>query len=327
MSRNIKRGIPVDDAVAGAAQAAVAEELAVTLESLWSIVDDLLANDEYDRALQVASEARRRWPESLRPHAAYAWIVWVGWQADYYVRKEALQEGLRLADQALAQQVDEPRGLERVATWESKVGLLLALERPSELLHAVQEAEAALGELPGRMRVHRAEGLMMLGRVDEGMTEAVRAVVAARGERALLSAVRARCTKMLVHRVVQELLPITSSDGMARYVEAVGVAAWCARGVPDAEDLVRPHRLWAAQVDQRVFAGNRELRSFFAVCTAFGSLFLHNRARSKPAWRVFVQGPEAGPTWELVGRSGFVRAAHRAVGHKLQWTAPTRDQR
>jgi hypothetical protein len=327
MSKNLKRGIPVDDEVAGATHAAVADELAVTLETLWSVIDDLLANDDYDRALQVAMEARRRWPDSPRPSAAYAWVIWVGWQADYYLRQAALEEGLRQADQALRQPMADPRGLEGTATWESRLGLLLALERPQEALWAAQEAETALGGLPPHMRVHRAESLLMLGRSDDGMVEAVQAVVAARGERALLAALRARCAAMLVRRLVQELLPITSPEGLARYVEAVGVAAWCARGVPDAEDLVRAHRLWAAQAKQRVFAGSWELRSFFAVCTVFVSLVLHNRSRSRPAWDVYAQGPDAGLGWELVGRTSFVRSAHRAVESRLQWASSGQGSR
>jgi len=327
MSKNLKRGIPVDDEVAGAAHAAVADELAVTLENLWSVIDDLLANDDYDRALQVAMEARRRWPDSPRPSAAYAWVVWVGWQADYYLRQSALEEGLRQVEQALRQPMTDPRGPEGTATWESRLGLLLALERPQEVLRAAEEAETALGSLPAHMRAHRAESLLMLGRAEDGMVEAVRAVIAARGERALLAALRARCAAMLVRRVVQELLPITSPEGLARYVEAVSVAAWCARGVPDAEDLVRVHRLWAAQANQRVFAGSWELRSFFAICTAFISLLLHNRARSRPAWHVYVQGPDVGQGWELVGRTSFVRAAHRAVENRLQWSGDGQGRR
>ena len=327
VSKNIKRGIPVDDDVAGAAQAAIADELAVTLDTLWSVVDDLLARDDYDRALQVASAARRRWPESPRPHAAYAWVIWVGWQADYYIRQAVLEEGLNLAVRALSQPVDEPASLERAAAWESRIGLLLALDRPSEVLDAAREAEVALGGLPTRMRVHRAEGLCMLGRRDEGLAEAARAVLAAREERALLAAVRAGCAAMLVRRVVQESLPITSPDGMASYVEAVAVAAWCARGVPDAEDLVRPHRLWAAQAGQRVFAGAWELRSFYAVCTAFLSLVLHNRMRSMPAWQIYALGPEAGAAWQLVGRTGFVRSAHRAVEGRLPWAVAAPGER
>ena len=327
MSRNVKRGVPVDDTVGGAEQAAAVDELAVTLDSLWSVIDDLLANDEFDRALQVAGEARRRWPDSPRPHAAYAWVIWVGWQADYYIRTAALEDGLRLAEHALSLPAADRDGLERVATWESRVGLLLALERADELLRASHDAEAALGELPARMRAYRAEGLVLLGRTDEGVAEAVRAVVAARGERTLLAAVRARCAGMMVHRVVQPLLPITSPEGMTRYVEAVGVAAWCARGVPDAEDQVRAHRLWAAQAGQRVFAGSWELRSFLAICTAFLSLLPHNRSRSRPAWHVYAQGPAAGAAWELIGQTSFVRAAHRGVENRLEWSAHAgRDQ-
>jgi hypothetical protein len=321
MSKNVKRGVPVDDTVGGAAPAAGIDDLALTLDSLWSVIDELLANDEFDRALEVAADARRRWPDSPRPHAAYAWVIWVGWQVDYYIRTAALEDGLRLAEHALSLPAASQDGLERVATWESRVGLLLALERPDELLRASRDAEAALGQLPARMRAYRAEGLVMLDRTDEAMAEAVRAVVAARGERTLLAAVRARCAGMVVRRVVQPLLPITSPQAMARYVEAVGVAAWCARGVPDAEDLVRVHRLWAAQASQRVFAGSWELRSFLAICTAFLSLVPHNRSRSKPAWHVYAQGPEAGAAWQLISQTSFVKAAHRGVENQLEWAA------
>ena len=151
------------------------------------------------------------------------------------------------------------------------------------------------------------------------MAEAARVVVGARGDRAQLAALRARCATILVQRLVEKLLPITSADQLHRYVEAVDVAAWCARGVPEAEDLVRVHRLWAAQAPQRVFAGSWELRSFLAVCTAFLSVLPHNRARSQPARQIYAVGPAAGEAWNLIAHTDFVKTVHRDVQSKLQW--------
>lgn len=325
-SETLLRGASTDEVVGGADQAPVAETLDVTLEDLWSVIDDLLANDEYERALQVARDARRRWPDVARPHAAYAWVVWVGWQAEFFIRTPLLEEAVTEAERALRDAVAEPRSAERLATWDSRIGLLLALERPAKALDAARDAQAALGGLPSQLRVHRAEALVLTGRPDDGMVEAIQCVIGARSDRALLAALRGRCTTMLTHRLVEGLLPITSPEGLHRYVEAVNVAAWCARGVPEAEELVRPHRLWAAQASQRVFAGSWELRSFFAVCTAFASLLPHNRARSQPAWQIYVKGPkDGGAAWNLIAQTGFVKSAHRATESRLPWSkSPTR---
>jgi hypothetical protein len=320
-SQALLRGASTEEVVGGTAPVPVVEALDITLEDLWSIIDNLLANDEYERALRVAAEARRRWPDVAQPYAAYAWVVWVGWQADVFIRRALLEEGAQVAERALAHDTADPRGTERIATWDSRIGLLLALERPDKALDATRQAESALGGLPSRLRAHRAEGLLVTGRADEGMAEAARAVVGARDDRALLAAMRGRCTTMLVQRLVERLLPITSNEGLHRYVEAVNVAAWCARGVPEAEDLVRAHRLWAAQADHRIFAGSWELRSFLAVCTAFASLIPHNRARSRPAWRIYAGGPkDGGQAWSLIAQTGFVRSAHRAAESRLPWT-------
>jgi hypothetical protein len=172
-SETLLRGASTDEVVGGADQAPVAETLDVTLEDLWSVIDDLLANDEYERALQVARDARRRWPDVARPHAAYAWVVWVGWQAEFFIRTPLLEEAVTEAERALRDAVAEPRSAERLATWDSRIGLLLALERPAKALDAARDAQAALGGLPSQLRVHRAEALVLTGRPDDGMVEAI----------------------------------------------------------------------------------------------------------------------------------------------------------
>src|SRR6266542_3373992 len=149
------------------------ETLDVTLEDLWSVIDDLLANDEYERALQVARDARRRWPDVARFYAAYAWVVWVGWQAEFFIRTPLFEEAVTEAERALRDAVAEPRSAERLATWDSRIGPLLALERPAKALDAARDAQAALGGLPSQLRVHRAEALVLTGRPDDGMVEAI----------------------------------------------------------------------------------------------------------------------------------------------------------
>jgi hypothetical protein len=321
-SAALKRGEAVDEVTGGAEQSQAADDLLVTLDDLWGTIDDLLSRDEFEHALRVAAEARNRWPDSSRPVAAYAWVVYVGWQAEFFIRQSMLENGVQLAEQALrAGGQDRP---EQVVTWDCRAGLQLALDRPGQALATLGEAERELGVLPPVLRIHRAQGLLVTDQTDEGMIEAIRAVLGARHDRALLHAVRARCATMLVHRLVERLLPIADHQRLQRYVEAVDVAAWCARGVPEAEDLVRSHRLWAAQAGQLVFAGSWEWRSFLAVCTAFASLFVHNRVNARAAWQVYMDGPTAGETWRLIANTGFVRSAHRPVDGKLPWRAAER---
>jgi len=96
-------------------------------------------------------------------------------------------------------------------------------------------------------------------------------------------------------------------------VEMVDVAAWCSYGVPEAEDKVRVHRMWAANAGQRVFTGSWKLRSFLAVCTGFISLPIHNYVRSSPAWRVFSEGlgkEEITESFAIVASPQYVQDAH-----------------
>lgn len=326
-SEALKRGEAADEVTGGAEQSRAVDELLTSLDDLWSVIDDLLSRDEFEQALRVAAEARGRWPGSPRPAAAYAWVVYVGWRAEFFIRQSVLDNGVQMAEQALAAGYGDGAGRERVATWDCRAGLLLALDRPGQALTVLAEAERELRSLPPALRLHRAQGLLATDRTDDGMVEAIRAVLGARRDRALLSAIRAHCATMLVHRLVERLLPIADHQQLQRYVEAVDMAAWCARGVPEAEDMVRAHRLWAAQAGQLLFAGSWEWRSFLAVCTAFASLFVHNRVQARPAWQVFLDGPAGGDSWRLIAGTGFVQAAHRPVEGKLPWRTPERAGR
>jgi hypothetical protein len=103
------------------------------------------------------------------------------------------------------------------------------------------------------------------------------------------TAIRSEATDLLVSWAAT-MLPIRSGATLTKYTEMISVAAWCSYGVPEAEDRVRPYRMWAINAGKQVFTGSPRMRSFLAVITGFISLPIHNRIRSQPAWQVFNEG-------------------------------------
>ncbi len=285
-----------------------------SVDDLWREIEELVFGDQLDRAIQIASAARAKQAASPTPHAAYAWVVAVGVRDGRIVRKDLLAQGLEAARKSLAMAPDER--VARVA-WESSFGLLVALERHAEALKVARQAEALIGLSPG-MRADRATLFLTLDRADEGMGDSVRAVAQVPDD----TGIRGQCASALITRLALRRLPISDAAGLRSYTDAVNTAAWCAQGVPDAEDLVRPHRLWATQAAQRVFAGSWELRSLVAVITAFLALPLYNRLRSQPVWKIFLEGPEVHPAWRLVADSEFVRHVHQPVNTRIPWVSP-----
>jgi hypothetical protein len=155
--------------------------------------------------------------------------------------------------------------------------------------------------------------MLGLNRGEDAMVTAVRAVQTARSDPDLMMAVRSQVTALLVDWLSARLLPIKSASGLTSYLEMVETAAWCSQGAPEAEDMVRAHRMWAANAGKRVFTGSWKLRSFLAVCTGFISLPIHNYARSSPAWQVFLDGIERqaySDAFVIVATPGYVQLAH-----------------
>jgi hypothetical protein len=141
------------------------------------------------------------------------------------------------------------------------------------------------------------------------MTAAVKAVTKATPD--LAAAVRSEATDILVTWAAT-MLPIRSGSDLTRYREMIGVAAWCSYGVPEAEDKVRAHRMWATNAAKRVFVGSTRMRSFLAVCTGFISLPIHNYVRSQPAWQVFNegQGKDVTEAFYVVAGPAYVQKIH-----------------
>lgn len=302
----LKRGT-LDEAGGGAA-AEIPASVFETLAELWRIIAEYVFADNYDDALRVAREAQSRWGMTADTASAFAWIVSTGFNTGGLAHPSLLTEGMQAAETA----VHEQPGVAR--NWESKISLLLASSDAADAVTAVNQAKSALGDsMTAQLEILRARATITLNRTDEAMISAVRAVRMALSDADTATAVRADATELLVTWLAAKLLPIKSAEGLNKYVEMVNVAAWCSYGVPDAEDMVRVHRMWAANAGKRVFIGSWNLRSFFAVCTGFISLPIHNYLRSSPAWQVFVKGlgqEKHDISFAIVASPDYVQRAH-----------------
>jgi len=307
LSQTLMRGIP-GGADGGGATVEMPDAVFETLEELWRIVTEYVLADDYDQALQVAREATSRLAETSDAAAVLAWVLATGFNTGSLINPDLLAEGLTAADTAVGEHPEVARN------WESKVSLLVAASRGQDALAAVEQAaKAVTGPITARLQIMRARVAVSLGRTEEAMIAAVRAVNTALADADDVPAIRSEATDLLVTWVSTKLLPIKSAADLARYVELVDVAAWCSDGVPDAEDQVRVHRMWAANAGKRVFVGSWKLRSFLAVCTGFISLPIHNYVRSSPAWKVFSEGldkTEHDDAFAIVASPQYVQRAH-----------------
>jgi hypothetical protein len=302
----LKRGA-IDDAGGGSAPE-IPDAVFQTLEELWRIISEYVFADDYEQAIRVAREAVSRWGMTADSASALAWVMATGFDTGDLIIPALLQEGTQAAEFAVRAQPGEARN------WESRISLLLAQSRPVDAVKATDEAAQALSGGPtARLHILRMRAMLGLNRGEDAMVTAVRAVQTARSDPDLMMAVRSQVTALLVDWLSARLLPIKSASGLTSYLEMVETAAWCSQGAPEAEDMVRAHRMWAANAGKRVFTGSWKLRSFLAVCTGFISLPIHNYARSSPAWQVFLDGIERqaySDAFVIVATPGYVQLAH-----------------
>jgi len=301
VSQAVKRGMV--DEQGGGVETEIPASIFDTLEELWRILSEYVFADEYDEAIRVAREAVNRW-HNADAASALAWVVANLVNDAGVAHPQLVAEGLQAAQFAVRQQPGELRN------WESAASLLLASSRVQDAVDAVDHAERATGGgATAMLYLVRARAMVTLKRADEAMAAAVRAVN--RAESRVAAAVRSEATEILVSWAAT-MLPINSSSQLTQYTEMVGVAAWCSHGVPEAEDRVRPYRMWAINAGKRVFVGSDRMRSFLAVITGFISLPIHNYLRSKPAWQVFRegQGKELTEAFFIVAAPAYVQKIH-----------------
>jgi hypothetical protein len=143
-------------------------------------------------------------------------------------------------------------------------------------------------------------------------------------------ALRSELVQMIIGRAVTDLLPLNSAEAVRQYQMVVAVAAWVADGVPEAEDFVRLHRMWASNADQPVFGGNWQWRAFVGLITLFTMLPVLNASMAKPAWQVLLTGPSLAESnkrkaavdsqnriWFMVTRNPYIQPVHEMT--KLPW--------
>ena len=143
-------------------------------------------------------------------------------------------------------------------------------------------------------------------------------------------ALRSELVQMIIGRAVAELLPLKSATAVQEYQKVVATAAWIADGVPEAEDFVRVHRMWASNADQPVFGGNWQWRAFFGLITLFIALpYSTRRWPSLPGrccWTALRWArtrrrkgnvPSQNQAWFLVTRNAYIQPVHEKS--KLPW--------
>ena len=299
VSQALKRG--AEGEVGGGAEAEIPIAVFETLEELWRVLSEYTFADEYEDALQTAREAVRRW-HNADAAAALGWVVASGYSNDLFAHPALLAEGLDAAQFAVRQQPGEVRN------WESVASLLMAHGRFQDAVGAADQAERATdGQATGNLYLVRTKAMVAMKLPEEAMTSAVRAVSRSGGA----AAIRAQLADILVDWAAS-MLPIRSDADLTRFTEMADVAAWCAYGVPEAEDRVRPYRMWAVNAGKRVFVGSDRMRSFLAVITGFISLPIHNFLRSQPAWQVFNEGQnkEITEAFFIVAAPAYVQKIH-----------------
>jgi len=281
------------------------------LQDLWRILEELLAGGRLDEALRVANEARTRFQGAREANAAFGWLAVVssrGGSGTEVLRKE----GLSALEAAIA--AGEKTG--DAYTW--KAILELDTDAPAAALETLAEAEEALGAKPTPwMCSHRCEAHAKLGKPEEALVDAKLAVTLETDDLAL----RSNTVTALIGAARVALLPIGSDADLRRYQDLIEWAAWCALGTPEAEDRVRPYRLWAVEAESRAYTGRTDLRSIIAVASGFLLLPVLNRTRSKPHWKVLHDGPNAanGEMFEVVAMAGIPMFVHEGLLEKLPW--------
>lgn len=281
------------------------------IDELWEIVERLLAAGKLEEALKVANAARERFADSNVPHLVFAWVAAQASRfgaADDRLRADAL----RSADIALAQDNAPAEAFLARAT------LLLDLRRGDEALVTLKDAERRLTNgLDAGLEVLLVEALVASSQVEEAVRRAIDAI-----EEDLDNlAVRSSVTASLVQALQFSLLPIRSTEELVRYQRVVEVAAWCADGAPEAEDAVRPFRMWSVVADNRLYVGDVASRAYAGVLTGFLILPILNRVRAKPQWKIVAEGPENVnlEAFDEVALGGVSRLVHEPIKDRLPW--------
>lgn len=318
----LKRGTAATGGGDREAQPAAPDRSPMSVDDVWRELERLLFRGRYGEALERVRRYEERWGQYPSFVDMRAEVIL---EAAKNLPGTALDPGLLESAISGARQV--LRQLEpSEARYLTLVDLLEVAGRGAEIPEVFAEANQRLPQISAPFRVRE---LAIRFRKEE-WTRLLRYCVDLVQEAGDDRALRSELVQMIIARVTAELLPLKSLIAVQQYQQVVATAAWIADGVPEAEDFVRVHRMWAWNADQPVFGGNWQWRAFFGLITLFIALPMFNAAMAKPAWEVLLAGPAKGKqkrrkaavasqnrAWFLVTRNAYIEPVHAET--KLPW--------
>jgi hypothetical protein len=298
------------------------DRASASIDDVWQELERLLFRGRYREALERVQRYEARWGEYPR---------FIDMRSVVILEAAENVPGLTLnpaiLDSALAgvRQVIKQLGPSE-ARYLTLVELLEVAGRAGDIPAVFAEANRALTKISASFRVRELAIRFKREPWAAVLRYCVDLVKDAGDDRAL----RSELVQMIIARVTAELLPLKSQEAVSQYQMVVATAAWIADGVPEAEDFVRFHRMWASNADQPVFGGNWQWRAFFGLITLFIALPLINSSTARPAWQVLLTGPSlAEPkkrkaavssqnrAWFMVTRNAYIEPVHEKA--KLPW--------
>lgn len=308
LEQHLMNGLNLPDGIlSGQASSQDLDDLPVpvfeVLEELLELIGNLLRRGQNRRALDAASEGMLRFPNAPQLERLFLdTAVQTGIE-----NRDAITEELLVRAYALSGVLLE-RDAADTQVWLSRFSLLALLGRFDALAQIEAEARTKLGTLPPSITIAVGEALLATGRGREGLSRLLSAVDAPGAD----SGIRGQAVDIALTEAKRQL-PITSKESLEWFSQTIDVAAWCARGLGAEEAVVRPFRMWAARAGNRVFTGDRPLRTLLAVLTGFQWVRLHNSRKSELVWKVLLDGPKEGDqdNFVLVSGSAYVRDVHK----------------
>jgi hypothetical protein len=295
---------------------------AATIDDVWRELERLLFRSRYSDALDRVRQYQARWgdyPAFIDMRAVV--ILESAQNAPDITLDHGMVDSAIAGTRQVLQQIGPSE-----ARYLTLVELLEVAGRAAEVPGVFAEANQRLTKVSASFRVRELAIRFMTEQWPVLLRHCVGLVRDSGDDRAL----RSELVQMIIGRVTRELLPLSSADSVTQYQMVVATAAWIADGVPEAEDFVRLHRMWASNADQPIFGGNWQWRAFFGMITLFLALPLINSSTAVPAWQVLLKGPATGDqkqrkgamlsqnrTWFMVTRNAYVQPVHAAC--KLPW--------
>ena len=318
----LKRGTAATGGGESEFQPGAPDRAPASIDDVWRELERLLFRGRYRDALDRVQGYEQRWG---------AYPAFVDMQSVVILDAAQNMPGAVSNSQVLSAISGTRQVLGQLGPSEARyltlVELLQVAGQADQIPGVFSEARNRLAKLSASFQVRE----LALRFKQEAWTPLLRHCIRLVQESSDDRALRSELVQLLINRAVAELLPLTSETAVQEYKQIVATAAWIADGVPEAEDFVRAHRMWASNADQPVFGGNWQWRAFLGLITLFLALPLINSSSAHPAWQVLLNGPDFSQQnkkrkaaidarnrqWFLVTRNAYIEPVHEKS--KLPW--------